>query len=172
MSPMGQTRKWPGMSRMSAPPSIVLQKSFWVDQRKFLGPLMHFALGDVRGHIISRKNDHGPAYRRYGPLQRQILIKIDFREILGIVRFSSFATQSPQQQTFIMATVTSAKCHKRTHALQQKGYSITSSARARRDAGTSIPSDLAVLRLMMSSYLEGCSMGRSAGLAPLRMRST
>jgi hypothetical protein len=55
---------------------------------------MHFALGDVRGHIISRKNDHGPAYRRYGPLQRQILIKIDFREILGIVRFSSFATQS------------------------------------------------------------------------------
>ena len=79
---------------MSALEGIVLQKSFWVDQRKFLGPLMHFALGDVRGHIISRKNDHGPAYRRYGPLQRQKLIKIDFREILGIVRFSSFATQS------------------------------------------------------------------------------
>src|ERR1700690_2925882 len=83
-----------GNLTMSALEGIVLQKSFWVDQRKFLGPLMHFALGDVRGHIISRKNDHGPAYRRYGPLQRQILIKIDFREIFGIVRFSSFATQS------------------------------------------------------------------------------
>src|SRR5262245_22200460 len=34
------------------------------------------------------------------------------------------------------------------------------------------PSVLAVRRLMTSSYLEGCSTGRSAGLAPLRMRST
>jgi len=55
---------------------------------------MRFARGDVRDHIISRKNDHGPAYRRYGPLQRQRLTKIDFREIFGVVRFSSFATQS------------------------------------------------------------------------------
>jgi hypothetical protein len=80
---------------MSAFARIVLQKSFWADQRKFWGPLMRFALGDVRDHIISHKNHHGPANRRYEPLQRQKLIKIDFREILGIVRFSSFATQSP-----------------------------------------------------------------------------
>ena len=86
----------------------MLQKSFWVDQRKFLGPLMHFALGDVRGHIISRKTDHGPAYRRYGPLQRQILIKIDFREILGIVRFSSFATQSGVKRKSDFGAVRSA----------------------------------------------------------------
>ena len=37
-------------------------------------------------------------------------------------------------------------------------HSITSSARARRDAGTSRPSDFAVLRLMTSAYLEGCSI--------------
>src|SRR5215470_5465475 len=51
-------------------------------------------------------------------------------------------------------------------------HSITSSARASSDGGTSRPSDLAVLRLITSSYLVGACTGRSAGFAPLRMRST
>jgi hypothetical protein len=51
-------------------------------------------------------------------------------------------------------------------------HSITSSARASTISGTVMPSALAVLRLTTSSYLVGCSAGRSAGLAPLRMRST
>jgi hypothetical protein len=34
------------------------------------------------------------------------------------------------------------------------------------------PSALAVLRLMMSSNLVGCSTGRSLGLAPLKILST
>ena len=51
-------------------------------------------------------------------------------------------------------------------------HSITSSARASSDGGTSRPSAFAVLRLKMSSNFVGCSIGRSAGLAPLRMRST
>ena len=55
---------------------------------------------------------------------------------------------------------------------QSCGYSITSSARASSEAGRSRPSALAVLRLMTSSYLEACSTGRSAGLAPLRILST
>jgi hypothetical protein len=49
--------------------SILLQKSFWADQRKFLGPLMRFARGDVRDHIASSKIDHGASYKRYGVLQ-------------------------------------------------------------------------------------------------------
>ena len=53
-----------------------------------------------------------------------------------------------------------------------KPYSITSPARARRFAGISIPSDFAVFRLMTSRYLEGCSIGSSAGLASFRIRST
>jgi hypothetical protein len=32
---------------------IVLQKSFLADERNFLGPLMRFAGGDVRDHIVS-----------------------------------------------------------------------------------------------------------------------
>src|SRR5262245_49186943 len=51
-------------------------------------------------------------------------------------------------------------------------HSITSSARASTVAGRSRPSALAVLRLMTNSYLEACSTGRSAGLAPLRTLST
>jgi hypothetical protein len=30
---------------------ILLQKSFWGGERKFLAPLMRFARGDVGGHI-------------------------------------------------------------------------------------------------------------------------
>jgi len=39
---------------------ILLQKSFWGDERKFLEPLTRFTSGDVRGHIVSSKIDHGP----------------------------------------------------------------------------------------------------------------
>src|SRR6266540_949972 len=51
-------------------------------------------------------------------------------------------------------------------------HSITSSASASIDGGTFRPSALAVLRLMVSSNLVGCSTGSSAGLAPLRILST
>jgi hypothetical protein len=51
-------------------------------------------------------------------------------------------------------------------------YSITSSARSRRLAGTLSPSALAALPLMTSSNLLGCSTGRSAGFAPLNILST
>src|SRR5262245_46101881 len=51
-------------------------------------------------------------------------------------------------------------------------HSITSSARASTDAGTSMPNVFAILRLITSSYLVGACTGRSAGFSPLRMRST
>ena len=49
-------------------------------------------------------------------------------------------------------------------------YSITSSAMASSDGGTAMPSILAVWALMTKSNLDACTTGRSAGLAPLRMR--
>src|SRR5262245_8846075 len=49
-------------------------------------------------------------------------------------------------------------------------HSITSSARASSVGGTSRPSALAVLRLMINSNLVGWVTGRSAGFSPLRMR--
>src|SRR6516165_5818546 len=51
-------------------------------------------------------------------------------------------------------------------------HSITSSARAMSDGGTTKPSPLAVWRLMTRSYLVGACTGKSAGFSPLRMRST
>src|SRR6266571_4478654 len=51
-------------------------------------------------------------------------------------------------------------------------YSITSSAKMRSVGGNVIPSACAVLRLRTSSNFMGCSTGRSAGLVPLRRRST
>src|SRR5215468_1254290 len=50
-------------------------------------------------------------------------------------------------------------------------FSITSSARASSVGGTSRPSALAALRLMISSNFVGTCNGRSAGFSPLRMRS-
>src|SRR5215510_14494339 len=50
-------------------------------------------------------------------------------------------------------------------------HTITSSARARSEGGTSKRSALAVLRLITSSNLLACTTGRSAGLAPLRTRA-
>ena len=51
-------------------------------------------------------------------------------------------------------------------------YSTTSSARTSNDGGTVRPSALAAFRLIASSNFEGCITGRSAGLAPLRIRPT
>jgi hypothetical protein len=55
---------------------------------------MRFVRDDVRGHIASPKNDHGPSYRRYRASQRLSCPKINICEIFGGVRFSTFATLS------------------------------------------------------------------------------
>jgi hypothetical protein len=55
---------------------------------------MRFVCGDVRDLIVSHKTDHGPAHRRYRALQQWSCLKICFREIFGIVPFSTFATKS------------------------------------------------------------------------------
>jgi hypothetical protein len=47
---------------------------------------------------------------------------------------------------------------------------MTSSARSSSDGGIVSPSALAVLRLMTSSNLVGCSTGSSVGLPPLKIR--
>jgi len=51
-------------------------------------------------------------------------------------------------------------------------HSIISSARSRSDCGMVRPIAFPALRLMTSSNFAGCSTGRSAGLAPLRILST
>ena len=50
----------PSSPTMSGFVPILLQKSFWGGEGKFLQPLMRFTRGDVRDHIVSFKIDHGP----------------------------------------------------------------------------------------------------------------
>ena len=53
-----------------------------------------------------------------------------------------------------------------------QNYLMTRSARTSTFGGIVRPICFAALRLMMSSNFIGCSTGRSAGLAPLRILST
>jgi hypothetical protein len=55
---------------------------------------MRFACGDMRDHILSCQNGHRPSYWRQRALRQQERLSIDFREILRVVRFSTFATIS------------------------------------------------------------------------------
>jgi hypothetical protein len=62
--------------------------------------------------------------------------------------------------------------HGLMHRSKLHPYSITSSARVSSVGGTMIPSAFAVFKLITSSNLVGCSTGRSAAFAPLRILST
>src|SRR5215471_8846039 len=68
---------------------------FGGNNRNFLELLMRFVRSDVRDHIASQKNDHGPSYRHYRASQRRSSPKITICEIFGVVRFSTFSTASP-----------------------------------------------------------------------------
>jgi hypothetical protein len=80
---------------------IVLKKSFWGDERKFLEPLMRFARGDMRDHIVSYKNDHGASYRRYGVFavaespKNQLLRDFRHRSIFDFCIIGTFETWQP-----------------------------------------------------------------------------
>jgi len=69
-------------------------------------------------------------------------------------------------------TADAGLCRLRANNRHTAIHSITSLARASSDGGIMMPSVLAVLRLITSSYFVGDCTGRSAGFSPLRMRST
>ena len=83
----------------------------------------------------------------------------------------------PRKLTLLLCTVEVLVGQVPTHAAQQTTqmialYSITSSARASSVGEMVMPNAFAVLTFRTSSNLVGCSIGRSAGFAPLRILST
>src|SRR5690349_2866135 len=78
------------------------------------------------------------------------------------------------RHTLPEARSTSAGNTKAKHEVIQRNspHRITSSARTRIDSGIVMPRALAVFRLTINSNFVGCSIGRSAGLAPFRILST
>src|SRR5262244_2722137 len=64
------------------------------------------------------------------------------------------------------------QCPDYPNAADQRGYSITSSARKRIEGGIVSSRDFAVPRFSANSNFVGCSTGRSAGLTLLRTLAT
>src|ERR1041385_3082732 len=64
------------------------------------------------------------------------------------------------------------KNEKNNQPLRPSSHLITRSALANTFGGIIRPMCLAVLRLITNSNFVGCSMGKSAGLVPLRILST
>src|SRR5262249_962334 len=84
-------------------------------------------------------------------------------------RYFHYALLAPKR---VRGRTDDVKCQQPTYAVAaKKTYSITSSARASTEAGTSMPSAFAVLRLITNWYFVGACTGRLAGFSPLRMRS-
>src|SRR6516225_2814229 len=50
---------------------MLSKKPFGGNKQDFLKLLMGFVRSDVRDHIASQKNDHGPSYRHYRASQRR-----------------------------------------------------------------------------------------------------
>jgi hypothetical protein len=93
---------------------IVLQKSLLADERNFSGPLVRPTRGDVRDHIVSHKKRPWTFASACRALQRKRRLKIDFREIFGVVRFSTFATASTRLRHATTSSVGSVSKDKRT----------------------------------------------------------
>jgi hypothetical protein len=83
------------------------------------------------------------------------------------VRFAPIADNLPRSSKTTRSAITGCK-----QVQQGNPYSITSSARTRNVSGMASPIALAALRLITKSNFVGCSMGSSAGLAPLNILST
>ena len=89
-----------------------------------------------------------------------VVVPLGKREIPGIVWGDAEGTVVPEKLKSVVARYELPPLH-----------SITSSARTGSVGGTSRPSALAVLRLSTNSNRVDCTIGRSAGFSPLRIRA-
>ena len=94
MAALGTFRACRDSLTMSARRGIVLKKSSLADDGNFFRATDAFCAPGREGHIGSHKNDHGPLYPSSRALQRRRRLEINFREIFGVARFSTFATVS------------------------------------------------------------------------------
>jgi hypothetical protein len=91
--------------------------------------------------------------------------------LAGMLSAKSKAQRVRTVISFFMSSPMSPRLVTR-HSTLVPSHLITLSARASTFGGIVNPICFAVFRLITSSNLIGCSMGRSAGLAPFRILST
>jgi hypothetical protein len=90
-----------------------------------------------------------------------------FVPVLNNVRYASDSDHSRYESELTLWAKSGCE-----QVQQPERYSITLSASTMIESGIVRPSALAVLRLITNSNFVGCSTGRSAGFAPLRILST
>src|SRR5262249_20144343 len=138
-------------------------------------------IADDQGYLLAKKVRHQKRYPSLilgrAELDRDVLALDEacFRQALAErTRIDRPAGQEPHHRHHRLLRARRERPRRRSAAEQRDErappHSITSSARASTLAGISMPSALAVLRLITSSNLVGCWTGRSPGFSPLRMR--
>ena len=93
-------------------------------------------------------------------------------DVKHVERRAAFWAKATAKLDALSKRVSPEERRKLEAALEVRIHSITSSAKAISLSGILRPSALAVVRLMTSSNLVGCTTGRSAGLVPLRIFPT
>ena len=113
------------------------------------------------------------AYRTLGLNRRTQFLSWDFRWLLRLGGNESAKSIAQSARTVIFLFMSFPLSRSTRHStLDTSSHLITFSARIITTGGIVKPSALAVLRLITSSNLVGCSTGRSAGLVPFRILST
>lgn len=130
----------------------------------------YFPFTRTRPHRLTRcASDRGSQHRMIGCRLKPwvILDRVSRFHCRVNVRFAPKATELLRR-----GEMTRGARNRLMRRSKRRNYSITSSAVASSDGAMAILSALAVLRLITSSNFVGCWTGRSAGLAPFRIRST
>jgi hypothetical protein len=143
--------------------------------QKLLSPIYSRSVPAREGCTNFTRQDRYPFQAGY-PLARHTVAPAA-RTVLHVPRLRTLALlrrwrSLPEQPTSCRRQRNLHNCRPEQVQQTEQPYSITSSASASSLSGTVRTSALAVVRLMTSSNLVGCSTGMSATLAPCRILST
>src|SRR5262249_13914342 len=122
-----------------------------------------------------------PLYERRAFRNAQVQRCVDVARVFRCARGKLLGEKVPSESRIFLKNRTRSPCCARRKrprgrsAAEQRDelasfHSITASARASSVGGSSRSSAFAVLRLITSSNLVGCTTGRSAGFSPFRTR--
>jgi hypothetical protein len=147
------------------------------DERRASRPTMaRNRNGGIRSWVRSRRprRPAGPARRLIRHASSPCPGAVDLDRLLADAerRADLPVQQARHDQGEHLGLPRGLRCPRGRRRLPRATHSITRSARCRSDGGIVRPSALAILRLMTSPNLVGCSMGRSPGFVPLRILST
>ncbi len=151
---IGQTRKCCPVARHVRSALDTVEKVFLGRWPKFSWrPLMRFVHDDVRDLVASQKNDHGLRIGATAHPNGEVVSKISICEIFGVVRFSTFSTASPREQTSSGHPLTSGFVKFAFDILHRSAYNILFDRPV--DGGTG-----ALIYVQSPRYYQGSAINR------------